>query len=51
MKIETAITEANIPVTQHDSTRRAIERILARSQGKVPGLDLLAILKIVISAL
>ncbi len=51
MKIEAAIVDANIPATHHDSTRRAIERILARSKGPVPALDLIAIIKIAASAL
>ena len=51
MTIQEKILEAGIPVSSKDSVRRAIEKILARSQGQVPHADLQAILKIVVEAM
>jgi hypothetical protein len=51
MTIAKKITDAGLPKTNHDSARRAINKVLKRSTGKIPRKDLVDILKIVSEAL
>jgi hypothetical protein len=51
MTIEAAILNADINLTEHASARRAIEKVLKRSKGEVPLLDLLNIVEIVTAAI
>lgn len=49
--IKQAISEVKIPKTDHASARRAINKVLKRSTGRIPRPDLIDILKIISSAL
>jgi hypothetical protein len=51
MSIEKKIVAAGLPKTNHDSARRAINKILKRSTGKIPRKDLIDLLRIITEAL
>jgi hypothetical protein len=51
MTIREKIVNAGIPKTHHDSARRAIQRILIESDGRIPKKDIIAIIKILAEAL
>lgn len=51
MTIQDKIIKAGIPKTNHDSSRRAINKILKQSTGKIPKRDVAALIKILAESL
>lgn len=51
MTIKAALKKADIKPSNHDSARRAIQRIIEESQGAIPKKDLIRILQIAAAAL
>lgn len=51
MTIKKKIVAAGIPATNHDSSRRAINKILKQSTGKIPKRDVAALIRILAESL